>query len=68
MANLNFQHYFSNHYTVSSVSHDPSGIILICWFGDKKAFIIIINAENSCAAYFFVNHNVFLGLFDEQKV
>ncbi len=34
----------------SSVSHDPSEIILICWFGAQETFHIIINVENSCAA------------------
>jgi len=32
------------------VSHDPSKIILICWFGAQQTFLIIINAENDCAA------------------
>jgi len=35
------------------MSHDPSEIILICWFAAQGTFIIIIiiiNAENSCAA------------------
>ncbi len=32
---LNFQ---------SSVSHDPSEIIIICWFGAQKIFLI--NVEN----------------------
>jgi len=34
----------------SLVSHNPSENILICWFA---AFIIIINAENSCTASCF---------------
>jgi len=33
----------------SLVSHDPSEIILICWFGAQETFITI-NVENSCAA------------------
>jgi len=33
MAKLNF--------SVSSVSHDPSEIILKCWFGDQEPFINI---------------------------
>ncbi len=41
MAKLNFQ---------SSVSHNPSEIILICWFAAQETFLIIINAENSWAA------------------
>ncbi len=33
------------------VSHEPSEIILICWFYAQETFIIIIiNAENSCIA------------------
>ncbi len=39
----------------SSVSHDPSEVILICWFAVQKTFIIIIiiNVENSlcCLTY-----------------
>ncbi len=30
----------------SSVSHDPSEIILICWFGAQETFLIITNVEN----------------------
>ncbi len=33
----------------SSVSHNPSEMILICWF-ETFIIIIIINAENSCGA------------------
>jgi len=33
----------------SSVSHDPSEIIL-CWLVAQETFIIIINVENRCAA------------------
>ncbi len=49
-ATLNFQ---------SSVSHDPSEIILIGWFAAQETFIFIMNVENSCATFF--------GLFDELK-
>jgi len=35
------------------VSHDPSEIILIWWFGAKKNVCIIIDVENSCTASFF---------------
>ncbi len=38
----------------SSVSHDPSEIILICWFTAQETFQIIINVENSCAASYFL--------------
>jgi len=31
----------------SSVSHDPSEIILICWFAAQETFITVINVENS---------------------
>ncbi len=40
-AKLNFQ---------SSVSHNPSEIILICWFAAQETFIITINFENSSTA------------------
>ncbi len=33
----------------SSVSHDPSEIIIIYWFAAQETFLIIINVENSCA-------------------
>jgi len=35
MAKWNFQY--------TSVSHDPSEIILICWFAAQETFLIIIN-------------------------
>ncbi len=34
----------------SSVAHDPSEIILICWFDVYESLLIIIKFENSCAA------------------
>ncbi len=43
---------FSASLLQSSVSHDPSEIILICWLA-QKWFIIIVNVENSCAASYF---------------
>ncbi len=30
-----------------SVSHDPSGIILICWFGSQATYLTIIRVENN---------------------
>ncbi len=41
---------FSASLLQSSVSHDPSEIILICWLAAQETFIIIINAKNSCDA------------------
>jgi len=38
----------------SSVSHDPSEIILICLFAAQEIFLININVENNCAASYFV--------------
>ncbi len=50
MAKLNIQQPFLQ----SSVSHDPSGIILLCWFDTQEtSVVIIINVENSCAAEYF---------------
>ncbi len=42
---------FSASLLQSSVSHDPSEIILISWFAAQETFIfliIIISVENSC--------------------
>ncbi len=36
---------FSASLLQSSVSHDPSEIILICWFAAQETFLIIINVE-----------------------
>ncbi len=66
VAKLNFQQPL-----LQSLSHDPSEIILISWFGAQEAFlliviiiiIIIISVESSCAAQYvygnsdFVNKN-----------
>ncbi len=49
MTKLNFQ----QHLLQFLVSHDPSEIILICWFAAQEA-ILVINVENVCAAYVFV--------------
>ncbi len=52
----------------SSVSHDPSEIILICWFAAQEAFMIIIDVENSCAAEYFCGNRdtfYFSGFTDE---
>ncbi len=61
---------FSASLLQSSVSHDPSEIILICWFAAQGTFLIIIIVENSCSAsYFCKNCNIyFLGLYVEQGV
>ncbi len=32
---------------ITPVSHDPSEIILICWFADQETFLIIVNVKNS---------------------
>ncbi len=34
----------------SSLSHDPSEIIQLCWFDAEETFLIIRNVEISCAA------------------
>ncbi len=41
---------FSASLLQSSVSHDPSEIILICWFAAQYTFLVIIDVENSSAA------------------
>ncbi len=44
---------FSASLLQSSVSHDPSEIILIYWFAAQETFLIIINLEKSGAASYF---------------
>ncbi len=39
------------------MSHDPSEIILICWFAAQEIFIII-SVENSCAALYFCENQL----------
>jgi len=45
MAKMNFQQPFLQ----SSVSHDHSEFILICWFDVQETFIFINNIGNGCA-------------------
>ncbi len=45
---------FSASLLQSSVSHDPSEIILIYWFGPQETFLIIINAENCLYCLIFL--------------
>ncbi len=44
----------------SSVSHDPSEIILIGLFNAQETFLIIINVENSCScsAYYLCEFQI----------
>ncbi len=58
---------FSASLLQSTVSHDPSEIILICWFAAQGTFLIIINGENNCAASYFVQTVIhfYLGFFDQ---
>ncbi len=59
---------FSASLLQSSVSHDPSEIILICWFGAWETFIII-NVENSCATeHICVNHAIFVVITVQQMI
>ncbi len=45
----------------SIITHDPSEIILICWFGAPETFInIITNVEHSCAAYIFEESEIII--------
>ncbi len=46
---------------VTSVSHIPTEIIIICRFAAQETFLIIIHIENSCAArYFCEKHDTFV--------
>jgi len=47
------------------LTHDPSEIILICWFGAHETFLIIINTEKSCAALYVM---LFSGFFDGKRI
>ncbi len=47
MAKLNFQQLLLQ----SSVSNDPSEIILICWFGAEKTFLITNVEINVCLIF-----------------
>ncbi len=49
MAKLNFQQPLLH----ISVSHDPSEIILICWFGAQETFLII-SVKNTFVLLIFV--------------
>ncbi len=37
----------------SSVSHDPSEIVQICWFTNQETYFLM-NVENSCSAWYFL--------------
>ncbi len=50
---------FSASLLQSSVSHDSSEIVLIYWFAAQETFLIIINIENSCAASYSVETDLF---------
>ncbi len=56
----------------SSVSHDPSEIIIICWFAAQLLvmFLIIINAKNVLPhnIFFWKPWHVVSGFFDEYEV
>jgi len=45
-----------------SVSHDPSEIIVICWFAAEEKMIII---ENSFAAWYLTGNLYFLVCFQD---
>ncbi len=56
---------FSASLLQSSVSRDPSEIILICWFAAQETFIFIINVEIVVLPNSFVEtFDSFLGFFD----
>ncbi len=54
---------FSASLLQSSVSHDPSEITLIYWFGAQETFPII-NVENNCADLFLWKQWCFDSLFN----
>jgi len=44
----------------SSVSHDPSEIILIWWFGAQETFLIIFNVGT--VSFFITKYNMLLNI------
>ncbi len=46
---------FSASLLQSSVSHDPSEIIIICWFAAQQTFLVIINVGSIRAHISFGN-------------
>jgi len=52
----------------SSVSHDPSEIILIYWFDAQATFLIFIHAENICAVSYFVETNTTIQKFGVSRI
>ncbi len=59
---LNFQQPLNQ----SSVSHDPSEIILICWFSAQETFIIIINIENLVLLNIFAETMIFFRILSKE--
>ncbi len=58
---------YFEHHLVFSVTWS-SEISLICWFAAQETFLIIINVDNSCAASFFMETDIYiLGFFDAHK-
>jgi len=53
---------------LQSSLHDPSEIILICWFAAQETILIIINVENSGLICFMEGEILFCGFFEERKV
>ncbi len=52
----------------SSASHDPSEIILKCWFSAQETFLIFVNRKNICAAIFFEETVTFFSGFETEIV
>ncbi len=55
---------FSASLLQSSVSHDPSEIIIIYWFAAQDKFLVIISVGNICAA---ASDAYFSVVFDKKK-
>ncbi len=45
--------YVFENCNLSSMSHNPSEMILICWFGAQCTFLVIIKVENSFLIFFW---------------
>ncbi len=56
--------YFQQALLQTSVSHDPSEIILICWFAAQGTFL---GCASLCFLLFVLETDIFSGFFGESK-
>jgi len=59
---------FSASLLQSLVSHDPSEIIVICWFAAQDTFMIIFIVENRYPASYFMFHAAKMHEIGQNKI